>query len=177
MTNKPTIKQTVVVEGKTDTAKLQKLFNVTTIETGGFALSAPIMNLITQAQAATGIILCLDPDGPGEQLRKRILDQLTTPCLNVFIKKTDMRATTKKIGIAEADDQALLLAFESLVSFDPMKQLSISWDDYCVLALNTRQKRQLITDHYHIMPCNHKRLFKCLNMLKITKQELVKLLK
>lgn len=36
---KPTIKQVVVVEGKTDTNHLKKLFNVNTIETNGSALN------------------------------------------------------------------------------------------------------------------------------------------
>jgi ribonuclease M5 len=49
---------------------------------------------------------------------------------------------------------------------------SISWEQYLTLQLNSKDKRQLITEHYHISACNHKQLFKRLNMMNITYKEL-----
>ena len=52
-----TINEVVIVEGKTDTQKLQKLFNVKTIETNGSALNKQTINLIKQAATSLRILL------------------------------------------------------------------------------------------------------------------------
>ena len=44
-TKKQKIKQVIVVEGKTDTNHLKKLFDVDTIETNGSAVSKSTLNL------------------------------------------------------------------------------------------------------------------------------------
>jgi ribonuclease M5 len=80
------IPQVVVVEVKTDTAKLKSIFEVDTIETGGTFMSEAIINLIKQVNQTRGIILCLDPDTPGEDIRKR-LEKHLGKFQEVFVKK------------------------------------------------------------------------------------------
>lgn len=164
----------VVVEGKTDTQKIQKLFDVETIETNGSAINAKTINLIKHAAKTKPIILLLDPDGPGEKIRTTILNEIDQ-CLNVFIKKTDMFPGSHKIGIAEAKEEVLLHAFEHLISFTNTKQ-SLAWDEYLSLNLNTAAQRQLITDYLGICQCNHKKLFKYLNMMNFSLKELKQVL-
>ncbi|MGL4951881.1 MAG: ribonuclease M5 [Mycoplasma sp.] len=163
------IKEVVIVEGKTDTCRLQSIFNVKTIETNGFSLSKKTLNLIKQVNDDVGVVLFLDPDGPGERIRQRIIDEIGS-CKNAYIKKTDI-LNKKKIGIAEAEQQALENAFKDLVTFTKGEE-SISWDDYQSLQLNSKLKRKFITNYYKINECNHKRLFKHLNLLNVTFDEL-----
>jgi ribonuclease M5 len=103
----------VVVEGKTDTAKLQKLFEVQTIETGGSRLSKKTIELIKNAAKNNKIILLLDPDGPGESIRRKI-EQILPGFYNVHINKKDIK-NSKKIGIAEASDSSIIKALSSMV--------------------------------------------------------------
>ncbi|MGL4950485.1 MAG: ribonuclease M5 [Mycoplasma sp.] len=163
------IKEIVVVEGKTDTNKLQSIFNVNTIETNGLALSKNTINLIKKANKENGIILFLDPDGPGERIRQKIVDSVGS-CKNAYIKKTDI-ANSKKIGVAEAEKQAIINCFEKLVTFDSTKE-TLSWNDYQELNLDSKIKRKFITDYLEINECNHKRLFKHLNLMNVNIEQL-----
>lgn len=170
MLQKGTINQIVVVEGHSDTNKLKKLFEVETIETNGSAIDEKTINLIKESAKTRGIILFLDPDGPGETIRKKISEHLD--CFqNIFIDLKKIKKRSKKIGVAEADDNDILEAFKNIVTFDK-KIKSISWDEYLSLNLNTQQKRKQICDLFKISLCNNKQLFKRLNMMGIKLKDL-----
>jgi ribonuclease M5 len=113
---KPYIKEIVVVEGKTDSVKLQSLFNVDTIETNGSRLSKDTISLIKKANEHRGVILFLDPDGPGEMIRRKLENTLIN-FKQAFIKKTDV-TSKRKIGIAEANDKAIINALKNVVTFN-----------------------------------------------------------
>jgi ribonuclease M5 len=116
---KPSIKEIVVVEGKTDTIKLQSLFDVDTIETNGSYLSRETIVLIQKAANNRGVILFLDPDGPGEAIRRKLENNLIT-YKQAFINKADI-TDKKKIGVAEADSRTIVNAFQNLVTFHKPK--------------------------------------------------------
>lgn len=164
----------VVVEGKTDTAKLKKIFKVDTIETNGLNISNDTINLIKNVAKTQRIILLLDPDGPGEIIRKKITNILGE-CDQVFISKKDIDWTKTKLGVAEAYDNALIKAFKHLTSFN-VKNESISWNDYLKLELNTIIKRKKVCDYFHISICNHKQLFKRLNMMNVTFEQVLEVI-
>lgn len=56
------IKEVIVVEGKTDTAIIKKLFDAETIETHGLAINEDTLDFIEQTQQKRGIIVLTDPD-------------------------------------------------------------------------------------------------------------------
>ena len=62
------IKEVIVVEGKTDTAIIKKLFDAQTIETHGLAINEDTLDFIEQTQQKRGIIILTDPDYPGMKL-------------------------------------------------------------------------------------------------------------
>ncbi|MDR0857008.1 MAG: ribonuclease M5 [Mycoplasmataceae bacterium] len=163
----------VVVEGKTDTAKLQKLFEVQTIETGGSRLSKKTIELIKNAAKNNKIILLLDPDGPGESIRRKI-EQILPGFYNVHINKKDIK-NSKKIGIAEASDSSIIKALSSMV-YSTKNEPSFSWEDYLELGIDSKEKRRIICDHFNVSYVNNKQLFKRLNMMKIDIDELKKIL-
>lgn len=172
--HKPTINAVVIVEGKTDTNKLKKLFDVQTIETNGLNLKKETIDFIIETSKIKPIILFLDPDGPGEKIRKKLQDYLSSS-INVFINKKDIDFSKKKIGVAEAYDQAIIDAFKNYVVFDKQNN-SISWQEYLNLKLNTKILRKKVCDYFHISECNNKQLFKRLNMMNIKYEQVLKVI-
>lgn len=164
----------VVVEGKTDTQKLKSIFDVQTIETNGSALDQNTINLIKQASVNHKIYLLLDPDGPGEKIRKKLTNELKS-AINVFITKNDLKKNTKKIGIAEATNEAIINAFKYCIIFNRDNN-SLKWSEYEILNLNSKLKRNFLCNKLKISECNHKTLFKRLNMMNIDYKKLQKII-
>ncbi|RCT49584.1 ribonuclease M5 [Ureaplasma parvum] len=176
--NKPIIQEVIVVEGKTDAQKIDQLVNAQIITTNGSEISKKTLALIKQAQLSKGVILFLDPDYQGEKIRKTITnylkDGITKQC---FISKDSMLDNAKKIGIAEANNDALLKALKSQATFIINPIESISWLEYLTLNLNNKKMRLMLCDYLNISYCNHKQLFKRLNMMQKTLKQIKTIIK
>ena len=136
------IKEIIVVEGKSDTALLKELFEVDTIETHGLALDKKTLELIKEANKTRGAIVLTDPDFPGKKIRDQI--QAVVPnCKHAFVSKKDATGK-KKLGIAEANKEAVVLALENVVSFDVDNQ-SITWHEFIDLdIIGNKQDRKSV---------------------------------
>lgn len=161
---KKKIKEIIVVEGKTDSFRLKELFEVDTIETNGLGINSEKINLIKHASQTRGVILFLDPDGPGEKIRKICQLNLTNYKQAFIDKKT--QKYDKKVGIAESDDNSIIDAIKNIATFNKNNQ-SLVWKDYLELNFDSKIKRLKITEYFKISECNHKQLFKCLNLMGI----------
>lgn len=166
------IKEIVVVEGKSDTALLKKLFEVDTIETHGLALDKKTLELIKQANESRGIIVLTDPDFPGKKIRDQI--QAVVPnCKHAFVSKENAKGK-KKLGIAEAKKEAVIAALENMVSFDNERE-SITWNEFISLdIIGNKKRRILVYDLFNLGYGNVKTLFKRLNMVGISKADILK---
>ncbi|MFR4947145.1 ribonuclease M5 [Thomasclavelia spiroformis] len=166
------IKEIIVVEGKSDTALLKELFEVDTIETHGLALDKKTLELIKEANKTRGVIVLTDPDFPGKKIRDQI--QTVVPnCKHAFVSKKDATGK-KKLGIAEANKEAVVLALENMVSFDVDNQ-SIIWHEFIDLdIIGNKQRRLLVYDLFNLGYGNVKTLFKRLNMVGISKEDVLK---
>lgn len=166
------IKEVIVVEGKTDTAILQKLFDVETIETHGLAIDEHILDLIEEAHYKRGIIILTDPDIPGKKIRNKIIERVPN-AMHAFVNRKDAIGK-KKLGIAEAREEAIIEALENVVTFSSNQQ-SLSWEEFIELdIIGNSKKRQYVYDCFHLGHGNVKSLFKRLNMIGITKDEVQK---
>lgn len=167
------IKEVLVVEGKNDTNQLKKFFDVDTIETNGLGINKKTIELINNVNSKRGVILLLDPDTPGEKIRKKINDAI--PGLkNVFLFKKEAR-TTKKVGVEHASKDVLEKAFENVVTYNK-KIDSISYEEFIELGLvgknDSCKKREKVSNKYRLGKCNAKTLFKRLNMIGICKKDI-----
>lgn len=167
------IKEVIVVEGKNDTKRLKSFFDVETIETHGLGLKKETIEMIRVINEKRGVILFLDPDTPGEKLRRRLNNEI--PGLkNAFVLKEDAR-TKKKVGIEHADKDILEEALNNLVTYTEDNE-SLSLSEFNELGLNGRDdsslKRDKISKIYHIGKCNSKTMYKRLNMLGLTYNEI-----
>jgi len=166
------IKEVIVVEGKTDSEKLKQLFIVDTIETNGLALNDKLINLINKVNNERGVILFLDPDGPGEKIRKKCSEKLEN-CKHAFIDKNKCKYKTK-VGVAQTPNELIIDAIEKVVTFNKSND-SLSWQEYLQMNLNSKSKRKVVTDYLNISECNNKQLFKRLNMMNVDLKELEKI--
>lgn len=172
MDKKPVISEVVIVEGKTDTAKLKSIFNVDTIETHGLSLSTKKIKEIISISKKRGIILFLDPDLPGEKIRKKIIEYLPES-KQCFIEKTDIKKG-KKIGVAEASVESIIKAFSNITTFSKENK-SLTWEEYIDLDMSHKNKRIWLCRKLNISYCNHKQLFKRLNMLNLSCDDILKI--
>jgi len=67
------IKEVIVVEGTSDVQTLSNIIDADFIITHGSAISKDTLDLIKQTNLTRGVILFLDPDFPGEKIRKTIV--------------------------------------------------------------------------------------------------------
>lgn len=172
---KKKIKEVIVVEGKTDTAIIQKLFDADTIETHGLALTKETLDFIEEMNKTKGVILLTDPDYPGMKIRNMIMKRIPH-VKQAFVDKKDAIGK-RKLGIAEAREEAIIQALENVVSFSQDTQ-SISWEEFISLdIIGNKQKRLMIYDLFHLGYGNAKTLFKRLNMAGITKEDILEQLK
>lgn len=61
------IKQVIVVEGKSDIARVSMAVDADMIATEGFTLRPEVIERIRLAYEKRGIIILTDPDGPGKE--------------------------------------------------------------------------------------------------------------
>lgn len=162
------IKEIVIVEGKTDTQLLKELYDVDTIETHGLALNDKTLELIKEASLTRGVIVLTDPDYPGLKIRNQV-DQVVDNCKHAFVNKKDAIGK-KKLGIAEANKEAVKKAIENVVTFSKHTE-SITWQEFISLdIIGDKKRRMKVYDFFHLGYGNAKTLFKRLNMLGITKK-------
>jgi ribonuclease M5 len=110
---KPRIKEVVIVEGKTDTQKLKKIFDVQTFETNGSDINSNKIELLRIINEKTGIILFLDPDVTGKKIRSQILERIPT-AKNAYLS-TDSR------GVAEHKEIEIIEAFKNFFTQDKLE--------------------------------------------------------
>ena len=171
------IKEVIVVEGANDTKRLKSFFEVDTIETHGLGLKKETIELIKELNKKRGVILFLDPDTPGEKIRNKLNSEIPN-LKNAFVLKEDAR-TSKKVGIEHADKKILQEALDNLVTYSDINN-SLSQAEFNELGLNgeadSSVKRDKLSKIFHIGKCNSKTMFKRLNMLNVTYEDIKKVL-
>ena len=171
------IKEVIVVEGKNDTKRLKEFFDVDTIETHGLGLNKETIEYIKNVNDKRGIILFLDPDTPGEKIRNRLNNEIAG-LKNAFVMKEDAR-TSKKVGIEHASKEILEEALNNLITYTD-SLYSISEEEFYSLGLKGENdsvlKREKISKYFHLGKCNGKTMYKRLNMLGITYDDIVKVI-
>ena len=165
------IKEVIVVEGKTDTAIIKRLFDAETIETHGLGIDDNTLDLIEKTYQTRGVIVLTDPDYPGMQIRNKIMERVPN-AKHAFVDKKDAIGQ-KKLGIAEAREEAIIKALENAITFSDEKE-TLSWNEFISLnIIGNKERRLKIYETFHLGYGNAKTLFKRLNMAHITKTDVI----
>ena len=106
------IQQVIVVEGKSDIARVRQAVDADLIATGGYALRSAVIQDIRAAYEKRGIIILTDPDGPGEKIRSR-LSVMFPEALHAFVPKSEA-STEDDVGIEDASPESIRKALDKV---------------------------------------------------------------
>lgn len=164
----------IVVEGKNDANKLKSaLGEVDIIITNGSEINNNTLNDIYKASLITEVVLCLDPDGPGELIRRKIIEKVPNVS-QVFAKKDKaISKNKKKVGIEHMSREEIVKLFSDIkrVKKGPV----ISYIElYNEGFMTSKEKRIKLCEKLNISYCNGKQLIKRLNMFGISMEEIKK---
>lgn len=164
----------IVVEGKNDANKLKTIFkDVDIIITNGSEINEQTLLDIYRTSLRTEVILCLDPDGPGEKIRKKIIENVPNVS-QVFAKKNlAISKNKKKVGIEHMSKNDILEMFKDIK--ESKNNGNIRYIDLFELGyMTSKEKRIKLCEYLNISYCNGKQLLKRLNMFGITLEEILK---
>jgi len=172
--HKKHIQQVIVVEGKSDTQRLQAIYDVTTIETNGSALSQETLDEIRKAQAIHGVIVFTDPDISGTKIRQGVMDAVPD-VQHAFIERKDAKPDHKgSLGVEHASNQAIEDALSHVYTLSEGKDTSKEIPQNVLIRLGlvggsgSKEKRQYLASQLHIGYVNGKQLAKRLALFQIT---------
>ena len=169
------VKELIVVEGKHDKDKIEKLFDCHILCTNGLAITEDDLRIIEVASETSDVIVMTDPDFPGKKIRD-VIDSRVKNVKHVFIEK-EKAIGKRNVGIEHVDDEDLIKALEKAVTFTQDKG-SITWSEYLKLGLiKDKTKRDYLSKQLNLGSNNNKRLFKYLNMLGYKLEQLKEILK
>lgn len=168
------IKELLVLEGKHDEARMRQLYDCDVILTNGLGIDEKTLEYIEVVAQTRGVIVFTDPDGPGEKIRRKIMERVPS-ARHCFIERE--RAIGKRnVGIEYGETDAIIEAIENAVTFSREAD-TISWAEYLASGMmGATALREKISRKLHIGTCNNKTMFKRLNMLQITAEDLRKLI-
>ena len=172
---KKQIKQVIVVEGKSDTQRLNRLYQVTTIETNGSAVDERTLLEIKKAHELHGVIVFTDPDISGTKIRQAIVDAVPS-VQHAFIERDEAKPSHKgSLGVEHASDTAIEKALANVYQLaDPEGNAvePIAQKDLIALRLigtpDAKDRRNYLSSQLHLGYVNGKQLAKRLALFQIS---------
>ncbi|MGM9971140.1 MAG: ribonuclease M5 [Anaeroplasmataceae bacterium] len=170
--------QIIVCEGTHDMIKIQSVYpNIMCIVTNGSEISKETLDMISKLSLNHEIICFLDPDYPGERIRSKIL-QIVPNALNVYISKNLCISNNhKKVGVEHASKEDIKKVLDPILNLTKHESSYIFTinDLYELNIVGNKKLREYIANVLNIGVPNNKTLIKRLNMLNITKEELLRI--
>ncbi len=172
-------KEVVVVEGLHDLERLKSIYSdIDVLITNGNEIDSFLPQII-EVSKKRDIILFLDPDYPGERIRKIIQAQIPN-AKNAFLKKQlAISKNKKKVGIEHAKKEDIIEALENHLSVVENSNL-ITTNDLYKLGLigekNSQKLRDEICYKFNLGHANAKTFLNRINMFGITIKDIEKVL-
>lgn len=170
----------VVVEGKSDTRRLQQYFDVVTYETSGLGLNEQMLEELQQLAKEHQLIILTDPDMPGERIRRMISEKIPN-CQHAIVSKNQAKSPKNgRLGIEYSEKKALEEAFSLL--HIPVKDNRIRYTNEDMLTYgfigrnDSKKRRDFIATRKRLGRVNGKQFLKRLNLFNIEKADLENLL-
>lgn len=169
-----------VVEGTHDEAVLQQCMpGIKTISVGGSQIKEDVLDFLVNNQDKFEIVLLLDPDYAGENIRKKLSKKLNNPTHVFFDRSVSYSKNRKKIGIEHVDFNIIREMITNEV-LESQHQTDVDTAVLFELGLtgqaNSQALRKVVTDYYHIGHCNTKILLQRISWLGLTKKDLMRVL-
>lgn len=169
------IKELIVVEGKTDVAFLSQFVQGQFLITHGLNVDEELLKEIGSFIPEPGVVILTDPDGPGEKIRRQILERFPQ-CKNAYVPTKEAKVMGK-IGVAQSNKKAVLNALMNCVTFSHQVKSNLSLFDLYEIGLfgnlHSQEIRQQFSIDFHLGFSNAKTLLKKINSLSISKERLI----
>lgn len=176
---RPRIKEVIVVEGRDDTAAILRAVEAVTIETHGFGMSQKMWEQIDTAYRTKGIIVFTDPDYAGEKIRRKIIEKYPD-CKQAFLPQKEA-LKKKNIGVENARPQSIIEALEKARCTDERSPVVFSEEDLIEFGLvgreDSRKRREKVGAILGIGYGNAKALIKKLNSFGISREKFIEAVK
>ena len=167
--------EVVIVEGLHDLERLKRIYpDMDILITNGSEIERNLPEII-EISKKREVILFLDPDYPGERIRK-ILNKYIPNAKHAFLKKDlAISKNKKKVGIEHAKDSDIIDALNNVLSVSNSNDL-VSLNDLYKLGLigeeNSSKLRNEICLKLNLGHTNAKTFLKRINMFGITVKQL-----
>ncbi len=164
-----------VVEGKNDYSKLKSIFpNANIVMTNGSEISEVTLFEIQKLSSNNRIVLLLDPDGPGEKIRKVIVNKVPD-VEHVFVdKEKAISSNKKKVGIEHMKTRDIIDALKHIKK--PIRNYEITRLDLFDLLLighdDSSRLRESLCSELGIGMANGRTLLNKLNMFGYSLEEI-----
>ncbi len=169
-----TIKEAIIVEGRDDTAAINRAVSAITIETHGFGMPDSMWQMIEKAYRDQGIIVFTDPDYAGEKIRRKVTERFPD-CKQAFLPRG--KALKKgNIGVENALPEDIVQALEQArcTGIDVGEAL-FSMEDLVSCGLagtgDAKVRREKLGNLLSIGYGNNKTFLKKLNQFHVSREE------
>lgn len=166
----------IIVEGKNDYNKLKSInndFNI--LITNGSCVSKEFLSMLKKLEDTNDFILFLDPDSPGERIRKIIKENISNT-YDCFIKKDlAISSNFKKVGVEHASNQDIIEALKN-INFSNQKGNLTIIDLIKLDLIDNKKKRLYIANKLNIGNPNNKTFLNRLNNYNISYDKLLEIL-
>ena len=168
-------KEVVIVEGLHDLERLKSIYpDIDVLITNGSEIERNLPEII-EVSKKREVILFLDPDYPGERIRK-ILNSYIPNAKHAFFKKDlAISKNKKKVGIEHAKKIDIIEALDNVLSINESSDL-ITINDLYKLGLigeeNSSALREEICLNYNLGHTNAKTFLKRINMFGLTLKDI-----
>lgn len=177
--NRPTIQETIVVEGYHDAQAVKRAVEAEIIITSGFGIRQETFRRVAWAQEHGGVIVLTDPDHAGEQIRKRLTERIPG-IRHAWISRQD-GLKDGDIGVENAVPEVILEALQKARIADREPQTAHTQQDMARWGLaggaGAADKRDRLGAALGIGYGNAKQLLHRLNHYGITKEAVEEALK
>lgn len=171
--DKMTIKEAIIVEGRDDTAAINRAVSALTIETHGFGMPESMWGIIEKAYENQGIIIFTDPDYAGEKIRRKIAQRFPA-CKQAFLPK-GKALKNGNVGVENATPEDIVEALQHAHCTSEDRKNAFTEEDLFVSGLigctDAKERREKLGNLLSIGYGNSKTFLKKLNQFNITKEE------
>lgn len=169
------IQEVIVVEGKHDASKIKSCVEADVIISNGTHVSKSFLEQCKKLNESRGIIVFTDPDGPGEWIRRKIMDYVGD-CEHASLDVQQVK-NNGKVGIEHATCLMIQNALENRSSFVE-NRVTITQEEFRSLSLSgeakSQERRDLLASEFSFPKSNAKSTLKYLNMMGISFEEVKK---
>ncbi|MCL1790934.1 MAG: ribonuclease M5 [Peptococcaceae bacterium] len=174
------IEELIVVEGINDAHALRRaLGDVDVIWTHGFGVTREQILYLRRAAQERGVLVCTDPDRPGQLIRDRI-DKQVPGVRHIYLsKETALNKNRAAVGVEYASPEIIREAFAQARPSPKHPGCSNRWriQDLTDLGLNGHPQAALLRrelgKRLHLGDANAKQFVHRLNVLRIPREELL----